>query len=230
MSQVARSWLGVTLLAGVLALGGLCAIALASPARGHSHSHATHSRAHRGACGHRRRRHGVAHGGARRTRRCRAKSRKKQVAARAPVLALAPATPPLVVAPSQSPTPTLAAGPAAVVPASVVEPPEAALPGGEAEPPSIPHVQVNAVEYSFSLSRTSVPAGKVVLEFRNDGQDEHNLNIAPTAEGPSEEPVGNTPSQGVEDVNVELRPGSYTLFCSLPTHEQKGMKATLTVE
>jgi uncharacterized cupredoxin-like copper-binding protein len=29
---------------------------------------------------------------------------------------------------------------------------------------------------------------------------------------------------------VTLRPGTYTLFCSLPEHEHKGMHATLTVE
>jgi plastocyanin len=90
-------------------------------------------------------------------------------------------------------------------------------------------VQVTAVEYSFSLSRTTVPAGKVILEFVNHGQDEHNLNLQP-AEGPLAGSVGGTPSQGVSDLPVELRPGSYTLFCSLPEHEQKGMKATLTVQ
>jgi plastocyanin len=222
MSRTARTCLCTTLLAGLLALGGACAIALATPARGHSH--ATRSRAHRNACVHRRTR-----GRARHARRCRSKARKKRAAASTPVLVLAPATPPVAVAPSQPPTPTFAAVPAPIVPAAPGETTEAAAPGSEPEPPSIAHVQVNAVEYSFSLSRTSVPAGKVVLEFRNDGQDEHNLNIAPS-EGPPEEPVGDTPSQGVDDVSLELRPGSYTLFCSLPTHEQKGMKATLTVE
>jgi plastocyanin len=34
----------------------------------------------------------------------------------------------------------------------------------------------------------------------------------------------------VRDQQVELRPGTYTLFCSLPEHEKKGMKATLVVE
>jgi plastocyanin len=228
MRQAARRCLGATLLASLLALGGAAAIALASPSRGHSHSHATHSRPHRSACV-RRRSQGRAHGRERHARRCHAKARKKRAATPTPDLALAPATQPVVVAPSRPTTPVFAAAPAAIVPAVAVETTEADVPQSEPEPPSIPHVQVNAVEYSFSLSRTSVPAGKVVLEFRNDGQDEHNLNIAP-AEGPSEEPVGNTPSQGVDDVNLEMHPGSYTLFCSLPTHEAKGMKATLTVE
>jgi len=88
---------------------------------------------------------------------------------------------------------------------------------------------VTAVEYSFALSRTSVPAGKVIFEFVNHGQDEHNLNVAP-AEGPLAGSFANTPASGVRDQELELRPGTYTLFCSLPEHEKKGMKATLVVE
>jgi plastocyanin len=99
-----------------------------------------------------------------------------------------------------------------------------------AEPPSVPHVQVSAAEYSFSLSRPSVPAGKVVLEFVNDGQDEHNLNVAEPEGGSLVAAFANTPSKGIGDVEVEMRPGDYTLFCSLPHHESLGMKATLIVE
>jgi len=90
-------------------------------------------------------------------------------------------------------------------------------------------VQVTAVEYSFTLSRTTVPAGKVMLELVNHGQDEHNLNVL-GGEGQLAGSFENTPANGVRDLQVQLRPGSYTLFCSLPEHEQKGMKATLVVE
>jgi plastocyanin len=98
------------------------------------------------------------------------------------------------------------------------------------EPPAVPHVQVSAVEYAFSLSRTTVPAGKVIFQFVNDGQDEHNLKIAPPEEGPLAGSFSNEPAKGVANLELDMRPGSYTLFCSLPTHEQKGMKATLVVE
>jgi plastocyanin len=88
---------------------------------------------------------------------------------------------------------------------------------------------VTAVEYSFTLSRATVPAGTVIIEFVNRGQDEHNLN-AGIGEGPLATSFANTESGAVRDQQVELRPGSYTLFCSLPEHEKKGMKATLVVE
>ncbi|HXD53779.1 MAG TPA: plastocyanin/azurin family copper-binding protein [Solirubrobacteraceae bacterium] len=104
--------------------------------------------------------------------------------------------------------------------------------GGSGEtpaPPSVPHVQVTAVEYHFTLSRTTVPAGKVVFNFVNSGQDEHNLNVL-SGEGSLSAQFANTESKGVRNQTVEMRHGTFTLFCSLPEHESKGMKATLTVE
>jgi plastocyanin len=132
-----------------------------------------------------------------------------------------------VAAPALAPPST----PTASLPAPVAEPPsevEAPI-EPQGEPPSVPHVQVSALEYSFTLSRTKVPAGKVVLQFVNNGQDAHNLHLE-TGEEPLAEAIGNTPSKGIGDLELELRPGSYTLFCSLPTHEAKGMKAVLEVE
>jgi plastocyanin len=136
-----------------------------------------------------------------------------------PAPALPAALAPLASPGDPSPTP-------ATTP-SEAPPPEAP---SEVEPPSVPHVQVSAVEYSFTLSRTSVPAGKVILQFVNDGQDEHNLQISEGEEGPLAGSFAATPSKGVGQLQLEMRPGSYTLFCSLYGHEAKGMKATLTVE
>ena len=112
----------------------------------------------------------------------------------------------------------------------VPAPPEGAGPGEEAgTPPSIVHVQVVAVEYHYMLSRTTVPAGKVALEFVDNGQDEHNLNVL-SGEGEIEAAFPTTVSHGMHEQTVSLRKGSYTLFCSLPEHSAKGMHATLTVQ
>ena len=97
------------------------------------------------------------------------------------------------------------------------------------KPPAPAHVEITAEDsegFRFVLSRSSVPAGKTIIEFVHHGQDENNLNAA-------EEVVGslpNTPSNDHLSLTVNLKPGSYTLFCSLPGHAAKGMKATLTVE
>jgi plastocyanin len=97
------------------------------------------------------------------------------------------------------------------------------------KPPEVPRVQVTAVEYKYTLSRTTVPAGKIILEFDNKGQDEHNLNVL-SGGGELSSSFANEKPGGVTEQAVDLKPGSYMLFCSLPEHEAKGMKATLVVE
>jgi plastocyanin len=102
-----------------------------------------------------------------------------------------------------------------------------------APPPGTPapaRVQVTAKEYSFTLSRPEVPAGEVIVEFLNRGEDPHNLHLAEGSDqGPQAGAFPNTAPGVHADLEIEMRPGSYTLFCSLPGHEAKGMKATLTV-
>ena len=95
------------------------------------------------------------------------------------------------------------------------------------------HVQVTAEDseaFRFVLSRPTVPAGKVILEFVNHGQDEHNLNAVEAASETVAGSIPDTVPNARPSLTLNLRPGSYRLFCSLPDHEAKGMKATLVVE
>jgi plastocyanin len=92
------------------------------------------------------------------------------------------------------------------------------------------HLQVSAKEFSFTLSHASAPAGRLVLELVNAGQDEHNLHIRPAAGGAD---VGAMPTLlpgHHEDMEFNLPPGTYTLYCGMPAHEALGMKATFTVQ
>jgi plastocyanin len=83
--------------------------------------------------------------------------------------------------------------------------------------------------FRFVLSRPTVPAGTVTIEFLNHGQDPHNLHALEPDETTETGSIPNTAPEGHTSLTLDLRPGSYTLFCSLPTHEAKGMKATLVV-
>jgi plastocyanin len=94
-------------------------------------------------------------------------------------------------------------------------------------------VQVTAEDteaFRFVLSRPTVPAGRVIIEFVNHGQDEHNLNAVEPAEGSVAGSIPDAAPNAHPSLSVNLRRGSYTLFCSLADHEAKGMKATLVVD
>jgi uncharacterized cupredoxin-like copper-binding protein len=89
-------------------------------------------------------------------------------------------------------------------------------------------VQVVAREFSYSLSRRKVKAGKVIVELVNDGQDTHDLAL---------ERVGSThifrfpkvtPGHYV-DRELTLKPGRYRLWCAVADHKERGMQATFRV-
>jgi plastocyanin len=210
MAPTGRKRLAILLLGAACCSGLLATFAIASPQRSSASSRGAPKRRCK-ALSH------SAHHSAHRTLRCR---HSNHVAAKAPGGTSKPAG-----TPTTSTTTAETTG-GAVSPSPVPAQGEQPKGGG---PPVVPRVQVTAIEYGFTLSRTTVPAGKVIVEFVNKGQDEHNLN-AVGGEGELAGSFGNEPASGVKDQTLMLKPGSYTLFCSLPEHEQKGMKATLLVQ
>ncbi len=119
-----------------------------------------------------------------------------------------------------TPAPALGAG-APTVPGSAPQPSEEGATAGR--------LGVKASEYKFILSRPSVTAGEVVVELDNQGEDAHNLNLQ-LADGQGPEfHLGEVDSQKRATARFTLPAGTYRLWCSLPNHEELGMKATLTV-
>jgi Copper binding proteins, plastocyanin/azurin family len=102
--------------------------------------------------------------------------------------------------------------------------------GGGGAPAGPAHLQISAKEFSLTLSHPSTAAGRLELELVNAGQDEHNLHIRPAAGGPDVGAVGIVLPGRHADVEFNLKPGTYTLYCAIPAHEELGMKATLTVQ
>ena len=90
------------------------------------------------------------------------------------------------------------------------------------------HLQVTEVEYRLLLSRGIVKAGPVNLEAIDRGLDPHDLRLrALASSGEIAAPLLTSGKRwnGV----VDLKPGTYRLWCSLPEHARLGMHATLTV-
>jgi uncharacterized protein YbdZ (MbtH family) len=96
------------------------------------------------------------------------------------------------------------------------------------------HLLINAQEWSLWPSRSHVPAGTVLVELWNRGQDMHDtwirrLNSAGQMVGPVVGRVPVTMPGHVSNATWHLKAGHYELFCSMPGHLALGMHANLTV-
>lgn len=83
-------------------------------------------------------------------------------------------------------------------------------------------------QLAYNTKALSAKAGKVSVDFTNKSSLPHNVTI----ESSSGEKVGATPtfSGGSKSLSVNLKPGTYKFFCSVPGHRQAGMEGTLTVK
>jgi len=84
-------------------------------------------------------------------------------------------------------------------------------------------VNVSMTEYKFTLSQSSVPAGCIQFNIKNDGQVQHNFSLigikAGTIIGPG----------ATETWAVQLTAGSKNYTCDVPFHDSFGMNGALTV-
>jgi hypothetical protein len=98
---------------------------------------------------------------------------------------------------------------------------------GYVEPtgPAKGSVDVEALaSIKFDSDAFSAPAG--IVQFNYSGATGHTLAIQdPKFDGF----LLTTDAGGPKTGKVELAPGKYTLYCTVPGHEAQGMKATLTV-
>jgi plastocyanin len=80
----------------------------------------------------------------------------------------------------------------------------------------------------YTQSSLSTKAGQVTVDFNNPASLAHNVNIQDS----SGSVVGSTDTIAGDKTSttVNLKPGTYTFFCSVDGHEAAGMKGTLTVK
>jgi uncharacterized cupredoxin-like copper-binding protein len=109
----------------------------------------------------------------------------------------------------------------------------AVAPASAAHKPYPARLLVYAQEWSLQPSRASLPAGPVVVQLWNRGQDAHDLRVQRTAAsgamvGPIQSVRITLPGK-VSSARWTLAPGRYVLFCSLPGHMAAGMHVNITV-
>jgi plastocyanin len=78
----------------------------------------------------------------------------------------------------------------------------------------------------FDKTRAAVRAGRVTVKLTNDAAVAHNVTIA---QGSKTLGATKTIAKSTDTIELNLTPGDYAFFCSVPGHRQAGMQGTLTV-
>lgn len=83
-------------------------------------------------------------------------------------------------------------------------------------------------ELAYTTTEASANAGKVTVDFNNPQSLTHDVAI----EDSSGKEVGKTEliGEGETSTSVDLKPGTYTYYCTVPGHREAGMEGTLTVK
>jgi plastocyanin len=86
-------------------------------------------------------------------------------------------------------------------------------------------IRVTEREFTINLSKTRAPAGLVRLEVKNAGKYPHSLAISGAGVKAKTKLI--KPGKSAVLI-VTLKKGAYSIWCPVPGHAAKGMKATLT--
>jgi hypothetical protein len=92
---------------------------------------------------------------------------------------------------------------------------------------------VEATEFRFTLSRTTVKRGPAIVQLAIRGEDPHDLRLVRlnsrgrAAGRPATVPE--TLPGGLAEWRGKLTRGHWELYCSLPGHRRAGMRSALAV-
>jgi plastocyanin len=80
---------------------------------------------------------------------------------------------------------------------------------------------------AYTFKDAKAPAGQLTIESKNPQPTPHNIAI----EGNGTDEKGPVIQSGATSkVEADLKPGTYTFFCSVPGHREGGMEGKLVVE
>ena len=80
---------------------------------------------------------------------------------------------------------------------------------------------------AFISTKAEAPAGSVTFSMPNKSSVQHNIAV----KGAGLDQKGPVVGQGgTSKFSASLKPGKYTFYCSVPGHEEGGMKGDLTVK
>jgi plastocyanin len=81
---------------------------------------------------------------------------------------------------------------------------------------------------AYTTTEATATAGEVTIDFKNPQGLTHDVAI----ENENGEEVGKTEliAESATSATVDLKPGTYTYFCTVPGHREAGMEGTLVVK
>jgi plastocyanin len=99
--------------------------------------------------------------------------------------------------------------------------------GGGGGGGQVVEIDVAASGFAYAESTATATAGHVVIKSMNPQSTGHDISLKGNGVDEKGEIVQ---SGGVSTIDIaDLKPGTYTFYCSVPGHEAAGMKGTLTV-
>jgi uncharacterized cupredoxin-like copper-binding protein len=106
-----------------------------------------------------------------------------------------------------------------------VIPPESHEPAS-APTPALPTQEVHLIEYQIHMPQ-SLPAGRIAFNVENGGKEDHAFEI----EGNGVHQQTTVLKRGdTTALEVNLPPGTYTVYCPVDGHRGKGMEGTVVVK
>ena len=99
--------------------------------------------------------------------------------------------------------------------------------GGGGGGGQVVEIDVASSGFAYTESTATATAGHVVLKSMNPQGTGHDISL----KGNGVDEHGDVVQDGgVSTIDIaDLKPGTYTYYCSVPGHEAAGMKGTLTV-
>jgi plastocyanin len=105
---------------------------------------------------------------------------------------------------------------------------EGSAEGGSAGSAAALDIEAAPSGLAFATETAEAKAGKVTVNFTNPQPLTHDVAI----EDSSGKTIGKTEliAEGSDSATVDLKPGEYTFYCTVPGHREAGMEGTLTVK